>query len=97
MLQVCLQTYDPLALLHGRHFSSPFSGTREDPVTGTASGALGTYYIEYIKPLHHLRLLVEQGHEIGRAGQVIVEAERSTKSIQVAIEGTAVYEAWWEL
>jgi PhzF family phenazine biosynthesis protein len=93
----CLQTYDPQALLHGRHFSSPFSGTREDPVTGTASGALGAYYIEYIKPLDHLRLTIEQGHEIGRAGQVIVEAERSTRSIQVVIEGTAIYEACWEI
>lgn len=93
----CLQTYDPQAFLHGRHFSSPFSGTREDPVTGTASGALGAYYIEYMKPLHHVRLIIEQGHEIGCTGQVIVEAQRSTSSIQVAIEGTAIYEACWEI
>lgn len=93
----CLQTHDSQALLHGRHFSSPFSGTCEDPVTGTASGALGAYYIEYIKPLNHVRMIIEQGHEIGRAGQVIVEAQRFTGSIQVAIEGTASYEACWEI
>ncbi|GCE12395.1 PhzF family phenazine biosynthesis protein [Tengunoibacter tsumagoiensis] len=93
----CLQTYDPQAHLHGRHFSSPFSGTREDPVTGTASGAMGAYYIEYIEPLHHMHLVIEQGHEIGHDGRVYVEVERSMNGIQVAIEGTALYETSWEL
>ena len=30
--------------MHGRHFSSAYAGTIEDPVTGTASGVMGAYY-----------------------------------------------------
>lgn len=45
----CLETYDKHAHMHGRHFSSPFSGMTEDPVTGTASGVMGAYYAKYIK------------------------------------------------
>jgi PhzF family phenazine biosynthesis protein len=40
----CFETYDPNAHMHARHFSSPFSGTIEDPVTGTASGVMGAYW-----------------------------------------------------
>jgi PhzF family phenazine biosynthesis protein len=88
----CLQTYDPAARMHGRHFSSPLAGTREDPVTGTASGAMGAYYLTYVQPQQHIRLLVEQGYEIGRDGRVLVEAEYTATGVQVSIEGTAVYE-----
>ena len=38
---ICLETYDELAQMHGRHFSSAYAGTIEDPVTGTASGVMG--------------------------------------------------------
>lgn len=93
----CLQTYDSAAQMHGRHFSSAFAGTHEDPVTGTASGTMGAYYMTYIQPQQHLRLLVEQGHEMGRDGRVFVEAERLEAGIQVSIEGTAVYEKAWEM
>lgn len=93
----CLQTYDKEALMHGRHFSSPFAGTHEDPVTGTASGAMGAYYISYIQPCERLHLIIEQGSEIGRDGRVIVDVERSHTGIQVSIEGTAVYEKEWEI
>ncbi len=93
----CLQTHDPTALMHGRHFSSAFAGTREDPVTGTASGALGAYYITYIRPQQRLSLLIEQGFEVGRDGRVLVEVERDEQGVQVSIEGTAVYEKAWSL
>lgn len=45
----CLESYYEEADMHGRHFSSTFSGTIEDPVTGTASGVMGTYFAKYIK------------------------------------------------
>lgn len=93
----CLQTHDPAALMHGRHFSSPLAGTHEDPVTGTASGAMGAYYLTYIQPQPCLSLLIEQGHEIGRDGRVLVKAEHGGTGIQVSIEGTAVYEKEWML
>jgi len=44
----CLEVINPIAQMHGRHFSSPFSGTIEDPVTGTASGVMGAYYLNFI-------------------------------------------------
>lgn len=76
--------------MHARHFSSPFSGTVEDPVTGTASGVMGAYYQKYIQ--HHLGdldLVVEQGHEIGRDGYVFVHVDSEGNDIQIS--GTGVY------
>jgi PhzF family phenazine biosynthesis protein len=85
----CLETYDPQVDMHARHFSSPYSGTVEDPVTGTASGVMGAYYARFIDKdgVSPLKLKVEQGYEIGREGQVEVTVSGSS----VAITGTAVY------
>ena len=86
----CLETYDPKSDMHARHFSSPFSGTIEDPVTGTASGVMGAYYQKYIQ--HHsgdLDLVVKQGHEIGRDGYVFVSVGSNGSDIQVS--GLGVY------
>ena len=77
--------------MHGRHFSSPFSGVVEDPVTGTASGVMGAYYLKYVRPDQpQADLLVEQGQEMGRDGLVHVWAQRSGSAIQVRIAGKAV-------
>ncbi|RCW76868.1 PhzF family phenazine biosynthesis protein [Saliterribacillus persicus] len=64
----CLETYDTNADMHARHFSSPYSGTIEDAVTGTASGVMAAFYATYIKNNRKepLILTVEQGHEIGK-------------------------------
>lgn len=86
----CLETYDPNAHMHARHFSSPYSGTVEDPVTGTASGVMGAYYKKFIhnKP-GGVRLMVEQGYEIGRTGYVLVDV--SSEGNDIEISGTGVY------
>jgi len=84
----CLETYDTNAHMHARHFSSPFSGTIEDPVTGTASGVIGAYYAKYIKPDDVLNLTIEQGQEIGRNGRVQVTV---TSGNTIEITGNAVY------
>lgn len=87
----CFETDDPNAQLHARHFSSPFSGTIEDPVTGTASGVLVAFLLHYLHPAESaLRLTVEQGQELGRDGRVKVEVQRRKNHIDVWIEGTAV-------
>jgi len=87
----CLQTYDKNATMHGRHFSSAFSGTIEDPTTGTASGVMGAYYLKYIsKKLEHC-LIVEQGHEINKDGKVTVNVKKVKSEIEVEIEGSAVF------
>jgi len=66
-----LDTLYPDCLVHARCFA-PLYGVQEDPVTGTANGALGAY-------LHRHGLLernpytAEQGYEMGRGGLVTVE------------------------
>ncbi|MBD3922520.1 PhzF family phenazine biosynthesis isomerase [Paenibacillus sp. PR3] len=84
----CLETYDSAAHMHARHFSSPFSGTIEDPVTGTASGVMGAYFAQHIRSEPTLNLVVEQGQEIGRDGRVEVTVMNGS---EVTITGTAVY------
>jgi PhzF family phenazine biosynthesis protein len=86
----CLETYDTNAHMHARHFSSPFSGTIEDPVTGTASGVMGAYYARYINKESEsaFSLLIEQGQEIGRDGRIRVTV---TNGDVVEITGNAVY------
>jgi PhzF family phenazine biosynthesis protein len=86
----CLETYDSQADMHARHFSSPYSGTIEDAVTGTASGVMGAYYAKYInKDFNRLQnLIVEQGQEMGKDGRVSVTV---SKSNDIEITGNAVY------
>lgn len=89
----CLETYDSNADMHARHFSSPYSGTIEDVVTGTASGVMGAYYAKYINKnfKEPLNLIVEQGHEIGKKGQVRVQVSKNEDKYDVEISGNAVY------
>ncbi len=89
----CLETYDSNADMHARHFSSPYSGTIEDAVTGTASGVMGAFYAKYINNnfIDPLKLIVEQGHEVEKDGRVAVQVLKSSKSIDVQITGNAVY------
>lgn len=86
----CLESIDPNADMHARHFSSPFSGTIEDPVTGTASGVMGAYYAKYINRNSSLsfNLLIEQGQEIERDGRIEVSV---TNGDIIEITGNAVY------
>ncbi|XRG77467.1 PhzF family phenazine biosynthesis protein [Rossellomorea sp. GAMAL-10_SWC] len=89
----CLETYDSNADFHARHFSSAFSGTIEDPVTGTASGILGAYYAKYINNDVNdaIELVVEQGTEIQKDGRVRVNVKRVNSSFDIEITGNAVY------
>lgn len=89
----CFETYDSDADMHARHFSSPFSGTIEDAVTGTASGIMGVYFARYKQGTGRgsLKLIVEQGHEINKDGRVLVNVSPSECSYDVEIAGNAVY------
>ncbi len=86
----CLDTLNPDADLHARHFSSPYSGTREDPVTGTASGAMGAYMRRYAQD-HRTRFIIEQGQEIGRDGRVVADVIETMDTLRVRVSGTGVY------
>lgn len=88
---ISMETYDKTCTMHGRHFSASRSGTVEDPVTGTASGVMGAYYIEYVNRCDQAELIVEQGYEIGRKGLVRVYTKRREEQIHVNIAGKAVF------
>jgi PhzF family phenazine biosynthesis protein len=87
---ITLETFNKNNHMHGRHFSSCYSGTIEDPVTGTASGVMSAYYIKYIEPISAIEILIEQGQEIGKDGLVYAWAEKYNNGIKVRIAGTAV-------
>ena len=77
--------------IHARHFSSPFTGIGEDPVTGTASGVTGAYYKRYIAadPASACLVRMEQGLEIGT--QAVVETwVEADPSLPPKIFGTAL-------
>jgi PhzF family phenazine biosynthesis protein len=95
----CFETYDTEADMHARHFSSPYSGTVEDPVTGTASGVMGAFYATYIKKDFDktLTLTIEQGQEVGKDGRVFVQVTKAPADYEVEILGTAVYVKEFEL
>lgn len=90
---ICIETYDTDADMHARHFSSPFSGTVEDAVTGTASGVMGAYYADYIREDRKdvMKLVVEQGHELGKDGRVGVQVSKNGESYDIQITGNAVF------
>ena len=81
---------DSHCFMHGRHFSSPYSGTIEDAVTGTASGVMGAYYLQYMCKKEKAEFYVEQGYEINREGSIHVFAKKNGHRIQVRIAGCAV-------
>lgn len=79
--------------MHARHFSSPYSGTIEDAITGTASGVMGAYYKKYVKKDISLpaTLIVEQGNKINKDGQVYVHIKEAKEQLDISISGTAVF------
>lgn len=89
----CLETYDHNADMHARHFSSPYSGTVEDAVTGTASGVMGAFFAKYINNNFNesLNLIVEQGQELEKDGRVMVKVSKKEQDYEVEITGNAVY------
>ncbi|MDD2294738.1 MAG: PhzF family phenazine biosynthesis isomerase [Eubacteriales bacterium] len=89
---LCVETIHPEATLHGRHFSAAITGRVEDPITGTACGVMGAYYITFMDPgMESCDILIEQGQEAGYDGLVHVWAHKTGGSTEVQIAGTAVY------
>ncbi len=71
----------------GRFFSPPKYGIFEDPVTGTASGALGAFLMAQGRMPTSGELLARQGFEMGRGGVVKVSCNSNGK---MNIQGQAV-------
>jgi trans-2,3-dihydro-3-hydroxyanthranilate isomerase len=69
------ETEDPASAAHSRHWGFSGSGLFEDPVTGSASGGLVAYLLQYeaIEPGSHR---LEQGDGMQRPGRVYAEVTR---------------------
>jgi PhzF family phenazine biosynthesis protein len=65
------ETIEPGSLYHARNFA-PLYGINEDPVTGTANGAVSSYVMKH-KKIKENNFICEQGDIIGRPGRVFVE------------------------
>ncbi len=85
----CLEAFEPGHRAHARHFAAS-AGIPEDPVTGSATGAMAAYLWKY-GLLREPRYVVEQGHFMGRPGLVEVEVDgEDGEPVGVRIAGTAV-------
>ncbi len=69
-------TIEPRSIYHARNFP-PIYGINEDPVTGTANGAVCIYLLKN-RIIQEDNLICEQGDIIGRPGRVFVEIENDT-------------------
>jgi len=64
------ETIEDISLYHARNFA-PCYGINEDPVTGTANGAL-SYYLFKNNIIKEKEFICEQGDIIGRPGRVFI-------------------------
>lgn len=78
------ETRQPDSVYHARNFA-PFYGIDEDPVTGTANGAVCSY-LQHHKLIKEGTVICEQGDILGRPGRVFVELRQDT----VKVGGQAV-------
>lgn len=84
-----LEAFDAPHRTHARHYAAS-GGIPEDPVTGSATGAMAAYLWKYglVRDAHYT---VEQGHIMGRPGIVEIEVEgEDDEPTAVRIAGTAV-------
>ena len=86
-------------VFYARHFSSPYSGTIEDSVTGTAAGVMGAYALNYIYLEDSMKTIqVFQGEQVAREGVVSVHVVRSANQKHVVhISGTACFNQFIEI
>jgi trans-2,3-dihydro-3-hydroxyanthranilate isomerase len=68
------ETLEPESTAHSRHWAASTTGLFEDPVTGSASGGMISYMLQYglIEPGSHR---LEQGDTMQRPGRVEAEVE----------------------
>jgi len=69
------ETIEHASVYHARNFA-PVYGVNEDPVTGTANGAVCIYLLKN-RIIQENNLLCEQGDIIGRPGRVFVEINKN--------------------
>jgi len=84
----CLDPIDPAAAAHARFFN-PTVGIAEDPATGSAAGPLACLLVAEGRVARGTKLLVEQGHAVGRPSLLQVQVRQS----DVRLTGSAVISA----
>lgn len=83
------ETLDSANATHARHFA-PGDGMFEDPVTGSATGNMGAYLVQYGLETRRA-FTAEQGHGMNRPGLVDIEIDGEPDAITgVRIAGSAV-------
>jgi len=92
-------TVDPSSTVYCRDFA-PAVGVNEDPVTGTACGAMMAYLVKH-KALPFSGDMVsataEQGYSAGRPGKVLLEAIGNDPVKEIRVGGKAVTVARMEM
>jgi PhzF family phenazine biosynthesis protein len=73
------ETLEPSSTYHARNFA-PYYGVKEDPVTGTANGAV-SYYLKYHNKITISELIAEQGDIIHRPGRVHIHLDKTTVKV----------------
>ncbi|WP_442597910.1 PhzF family phenazine biosynthesis protein [Neobacillus sp. D3-1R] len=88
-----LFTFDGVddAMLYTRDFA-PAVGITEDPVTGSANGALAGYLVleGIIDPKNTPYFKIAQGHSVGRPGSLDIEITYNDHELVICVGGTAV-------
>ena len=84
-----LETTEKNSALHARNFA-PVYGVNEDPVTGTANGALCSYLVKN-NLIKNTSFICEQGDAIARPGRVFVGISKKNDTIgDVYVGGKAI-------
>jgi len=86
------ETTDAASTVHCRMFA-PHFGIPEDPASGAATGALVAYLVKHrlVKPEKKIRVVSEQGLEMGRPSRLVAEAEISGNQARtITVGGSCV-------
>jgi trans-2,3-dihydro-3-hydroxyanthranilate isomerase len=93
VLVFTFETEQPESTLHVRMFA-PADGVPEDPATGSANGALGAYLVHHrAVPVtgRTVRIVSEQGSELGRPSKLYIEADvENGEPVTVRVGGQVV-------
>jgi trans-2,3-dihydro-3-hydroxyanthranilate isomerase len=85
----CLDPVDPAAVAYARFFN-PTVGIREDPATGSAAGPLVSRLVAQGVVPDGARVIVEQGHAMGRPSRIRVQV--AGEQVWIAGAGVVVAE-----
>jgi trans-2,3-dihydro-3-hydroxyanthranilate isomerase len=93
VLVFTFETEQPESTVHVRMFA-PADGVPEDPATGSANGALGAYLVHHrAVPVtgRTVRIVSEQGSELGRPSKLYIEADvENGEPVTVRVGGQVV-------